>query len=113
MPSECSPSQLGALLCSSAEPVVGTGCADQHQPLAAARGAGVPARLAAASGPPPSAPQPLPVPVAASSVQCYYIIYSFELEDDVCSVLYEFFIKREKQSNLASLEPWWWVMALI
>ena len=54
----------------------------------------------------PPVPRPLPVSIPVSSVQCYYIIYSFELEDDVCSTLYEFFIKTEKQPNLVSFESW-------
>lgn len=61
----------------------------------------------------PSAPCALPAPIPVGSILCYYIIYSFELEDDVCSMFYEFFIKTEKQTNLVSFESWWWVMALI
>lgn len=62
---------------------------------------------------PAQCPCALPAPIPVSSIGCYYIIYSFELEDDVCSMFYEFFIKIEKQTNLVSFESWWWVMALI
>lgn len=62
---------------------------------------------------PAQCPHALPAPIPVGSIQCYYIIYSFELEDDVCSMFYEFFIKIEKQTNLVSFESWWWVMALI
>lgn len=61
----------------------------------------------------PSAPHALPAPISVGSIRCYYIIYCFKLEDDVCSMFYEFFIKIEKQTNLVSFESWWWVMALI
>lgn len=88
-------------------------CSDKYFPLAAADRTGVPALPSAhrAGLLPdgtslPCPPQPLPVSIPVSSVQCYYIVYSFELEDDVCSMLYEFFIKIEKQPNLVSFESW-------
>lgn len=107
----CSGPSFAALLNPSWAEGRAAACSDKYFTLAAADGTGVPALPSAhRTGLLPDGTSlpcpPLPVSIPVSSVQCYYIIYSFELEDDVCSVLYEFFIKIEKQPNLVSFESW-------